>query len=79
MQTILQQLNELRIKLRHHEYLYHVLDTPEIPDSEYDKWMNQLKKLEAENPELITADSPTQRVGAKPLEGFSQITHELPM
>lgn len=78
-QTVQQQIEQLRQQLRHHEYLYHVLDQPQIPDSEYDRLLNQLKQLESENPELITPDSPTQRVGAKPLAGFQQITHELPM
>ena len=78
-QTVQQQIEQLRQQRRHHEYLYHVLDQPQIPDSEYDRLLNQLKQLESENPELITPDSPTQRVGAKPLAGFQQITHELPM
>ncbi|MGV6988432.1 NAD-dependent DNA ligase LigA [Testudinibacter sp. P80/BLE/0925] len=78
-QTVSEQIEQLRRQLRQHEYLYHVLDQPQIPDGEYDRLMNQLKQLEADHPELITADSPTQRVGAKPLAGFRQITHELPM
>ena len=78
-QTVQQQIEQLRQQLRHHEYLYHVLDQPQIPDSEYDRLLNQLKQFEGEHPELITPDSPTQRVGAKPLAGFQQITHELPM
>lgn len=69
----------LKQQLRHHEYLYHVLDTPEIPDAEYDRMMQELKKLEAEHPEWITADSPTQRVGAAPLTAFEQVRHEIPM
>lgn len=77
--TIKLQLDKLRKTLRQHEHYYHVLDNPQIPDSEYDKLMQQLKALEAEHPDLITIDSPSQRVGAKPLTGFSQITHELPM
>lgn len=79
MTTISNQINQLRETLRHHEYLYHVLDTPEIPDSEYDRLFHQLKALEQQHPELITPNSPTQRVGAKPLSGFAQITHEIPM
>ena len=78
-QTVQQQIEQLRQQRRHHEYLYHVLDQPQIPDSEYDRLLNQLKQFEGEHPELITPDSPTQRVGAKPLAGFQQITHELPM
>ncbi|TCP90159.1 DNA ligase (NAD+) [Cricetibacter osteomyelitidis] len=77
--TIETEIEQLRHQLRHHEYQYHVLDNPQIPDSEYDKMMNRLKSLEQQYPELITADSPTQRVGAKPLSGFAQITHEIPM
>lgn len=72
-------LARLKQQLRHHEYLYHVLDTPEIPDAEYDRLMQELKKLEAEHPEWITADSPTQRVGAAPLTAFEQVRHEIPM
>jgi len=79
MQPIEQQLTELRTTLRHHEYLYHVLDTPELPDAEYDRLMRELRELEAQHPELITSDSPTQRVGAQPLGAFSQIRHEVPM
>ncbi len=77
--SLQQQIEELRKTLRHHEYLYHVLDTPEIPDSEYDRLFHQLKALENTHPEFITADSPTQRVGAKPLTSFSQVKHEIPM
>src|ERR1700758_4032897 len=69
----------LREKIRHHEYLYYVLDQPEIRDAECDKLMQQLKDLEAEHPELITADSPTQRVGGKPREGFVKVPHSSPM
>ena len=79
MNNIRQQLNQLRAQLRHHEYLYHVLDAPEIPDAEYDKLMQALKALEEQHPELITRDSPTQRVGAAPLAGFESIRHEVPM
>ena len=77
--SLQQQIEELRKTLRHHEYLYHVLDTPEIPDSEYDRLFHQLKALENTHPEFITADSPTQRVGAKPLTSFLQVKHEIPM
>ncbi len=77
--SLQQQIEELRKTLRHHEYLYHVLDAPEIPDSEYDRLFHQLKALENTHPEFITADSPTQRVGAKPLTSFSQVKHEIPM
>lgn len=77
--NIPQQLDNLRQALRRYEYEYHVLDNPTIPDAEYDKLFHQLKALEAAHPELITADSPTQRVGAKPLSAFAQIRHEIPM
>ncbi|WP_058188079.1 NAD-dependent DNA ligase LigA [Terracidiphilus gabretensis] len=73
------RIEELRADLRHHEHLYHVLDAPEISDAEYDKRMNELKKLEAAHPELITPDSPTQRVGGKPAEGFVKAAHSRPM
>lgn len=79
MESNEQKLTELRTTLRHHEYLYHVMDTPEIPDAEYDRLMRELSELEAQHPELITPDSPTQRVGAAPLASFSQIRHEVPM
>ena len=62
------KVESLREKIRHHEYLYYVVDNPEISDADFDKLMRQLKDLEAEHPELVTADSPTQRVGGKPRE-----------
>ncbi len=73
------EIESLREDIRHHEYRYYVLDDPEISDAEFDRLMNQLKKLEAEQPELITADSPTQRVGGKPREGFVKVAHSIPM
>jgi DNA ligase (NAD+) len=73
------KIEALREKIRHHEYLYYVADNPEISDLEFDKLMRQLKDLEAEHPELITADSPTQRVGGKPREGFVKVSHSSPM
>lgn len=79
MDSIEQQLNYLRTTLRHHEYLYHVQDNPEIPDAEYDRLMRELRALEEAHPELITQDSPTQRVGAAPLSEFTQVRHEVPM
>lgn len=66
---------DLRNRLRHHEYLYYVLDTPEVPDAEYDKLMRQLIKLEEKYPHLISKDSPTQRVGAKPLAVLGTVKH----
>ena len=77
--SLQQQIDTLRHDLRRYEYEYHVLDNPTIPDAEYDRLFHQLKALEAAHPELITADSPTQRIGAKPLSGFAQIRHEIPM
>ena len=74
-----QQIDALRDELRHHEYLYYVLDTPEWTDAQYDARMNELRRLEAEHPELITTDSPTQRVGGKPKEGFAKVAHSRPM
>ncbi|STO54764.1 NAD-dependent DNA ligase LigA [Canicola haemoglobinophilus] len=76
---IKQQIEELRQTLRHHEYQYHVLDNPQIPDSEYDRLFHQLKALEQQYPEYASENSPTQRVGAKPLSNFAQVTHEIPM
>ncbi|MGD0799824.1 MAG: NAD-dependent DNA ligase LigA, partial [Terracidiphilus sp.] len=70
---------ELRAELRRHEHLYYVLDAPEISDAEYDALMNELKAIEAAHPELLTADSPTQRVGGKPAEGFKKVAHSRPM
>lgn len=76
---IQQQLTTLREQLAYHGHRYYVDDNPEIPDAEYDRMMQQLLALEAQHPELMTVDSPSQRVGGKPLDGFTQVTHELPM
>jgi DNA ligase (NAD+) len=73
------QIDELRETIRHHEHLYYVLDAPELPDAEFDRLMQELKRLEAAHPELITNDSPTQRVGGKPAEGFAKVVHSRPM
>ena len=73
------KIESLREKIRHHEYLYYVQDNPAITDAEFDALMNELKRLEAEHPELITSDSPTQRVGGKPREGFMKAKHSSPM
>jgi DNA ligase (NAD+) len=72
-------VESLREQIRHHEYRYYVLDDPEISDAEFDRLMNELKKLEADHPELVTPDSPTQRVGGKPREGFVKVAHSIPM
>ncbi len=74
-EEIARQIEELRRTLRRHEHLYYVLDRPEISDAEYDQLMNRLRALEAAHPELVTPDSPTQRVGGKPREGFVKVTH----
>lgn len=79
MATIEQQINHLRTQLRHHENQYHVLDAPEVPDAEYDRLMRELRELETAHPDLVTADSPTQRVGAAPLSEFGQVKHQVPM
>ncbi len=73
------KIEALREKIRHHEYLYFILDNPEISDADFDKLMQQLKSLEAEHPSLVTPDSPTQRVGGKPREGFVKVRHSSPM
>ncbi|MCX6005348.1 MAG: NAD-dependent DNA ligase LigA, partial [Chloroflexi bacterium] len=73
------RINELRDLLNYHSHRYYVLDNPEISDSEYDALMQELKKLEDAHPELITPDSPTQRVGAEPVEAFGIVTHPRPL
>jgi DNA ligase (NAD+) len=73
------RVEQLRADLRRHEHLYYVLDAPEISDAAYDALMNELKRIEAAHPELVTADSPTQRVGGKPAEGFRKVAHSRPM
>jgi DNA ligase (NAD+) len=74
-----EQLDSLREQIRYHNYRYHVLDDPEIPDIEYDRLMRRLQELEAEHPDLVTPDSPTQRVGDQPISAFGTVRHELPM
>ena len=69
------RIDKLRDEIRHHDYLYYVLDKPKISDSKYDKLLNELKSLEEKFPDLVTSDSPTQRVGAAPLEEFGTIRH----
>jgi DNA ligase (NAD+) len=71
--------DELRALVRHHEHRYYVLDSPEISDAEYDSLFRELQEIEAAHPELVTPDSPTQRVGGEPLAGFSQVRHGEPM
>lgn len=77
--NIQKTIEELREQIRHHEHKYYAESNPEISDFEFDQLMDRLKKLEAEHPELITPDSPTQRVGEQPVEGFPQATHRTPM
>ncbi|MGH9929330.1 MAG: NAD-dependent DNA ligase LigA [Pyrinomonadaceae bacterium] len=74
-----QQIEKLREEIRRHEDLYYVLDNPEISDAEYDALLEKLQKLERQHPDQVTTDSPTQRVGGKPAEGFSQVVHRRPM
>jgi DNA ligase (NAD+) len=76
---ISRKIEDLRENLRHHEHLYYVLDAPEITDAEYDRLMRALQALEQAHPELVTPDSPTQRVGGKPREGFAKVAHSSPM
>ena len=73
------RIEDLRELVRYHNRRYYVEDTPEIPDAEYDALYKELEALEAEHPELVTPDSPTQRVGGEPLEGFEQVRHAVPM
>ena len=73
------KIEKLRKTIREHEYRYYVLDDPKISDAEFDKLMNQLKALEAKYPDLVTPDSPTQRVGGSPREGFQTVRHKRPM
>src|SRR6266513_1715204 len=73
------RLDELRTELNHHLYRYHVLDDPEVSDAEYDRLYDELKRLEDEHPDLITPDSPTQRVGAPPSDRFEKFEHLSPM
>ena len=75
----IKQIMELRKKIRYHEHRYYVLDDPEISDSKFDQLLNQLKMSEAANPEIITPESPTQRVGGSPLKGLNSIEHTVPM
>jgi DNA ligase (NAD+) len=78
-QSVSQEIAKLREEIRRHEDLYYVQDNPEISDAEYDALLRKLQKLEQQHPDQITSDSPTQRVGGKPAEGFSQVVHRRPM
>src|SRR5579863_5997958 len=77
--TLAKRVEELRKELEHHEYLYYVLDRPEISDAEFDRLMRDLREIEEKHPELRTPDSPTQRVGGRPREGFVKVPHTSPM
>ncbi|WP_434997740.1 NAD-dependent DNA ligase LigA [Vibrio scophthalmi] len=76
---IQQKLEQLRETLHYHAVRYYVEDSPEIPDAEYDRLMRELLDIEAQHPDLVTIDSPSQRVGGKPLDGFESVAHEIPM
>jgi DNA ligase (NAD+) len=76
---VLTESGQLRAEINHHNYLYHSLDQPELSDAEFDTLFRRLRQIESEYPELITEDSPTQRVGSIPLEGFTQVQHEVAM
>src|SRR5579875_3066836 len=78
-QSPAERAEELRKELLHHEYLYYVLDEPAITDAQFDGLMRELRKLEDENSDLRTPDSPTQRVGGQPREGFVKVPHSSPM
>jgi len=78
-EDIAERARFLRDQLNHHNYRYYVLDAPEIPDAEYDRLLRELQDIEERFPELLTPDSPTQRVGGQPLAGFSQVSHRQPM
>src|SRR3954466_11428193 len=75
----LQRINELRSLIRHHEERYYIHASPEISDEEFDRLLHELEKLEADNPDLVTSDSPTQRVAGRPTEGFPTVAHIAPM
>ena len=77
--SVAAEMEKLREKIRHHENRYYVLDDPEISDAEFDKLMRRLQELEAAHPALITRDSPTQRVGGQPREGFVTVRHRRPL
>jgi len=79
MNKVRQRIAELRETINHHNYRYYVLDSPEISDAEYDELMKELRQLEAEHPELVTPDSPTQRIGAPPVEAFGVVEHPQPL
>ena len=75
----LERIDTLREQLQEHNYRYYVLDEPTVPDAEYDRLMHELRELEAAHPQAVTADSPTQRVGAAPSDAFTSVSHKVPM
>jgi DNA ligase (NAD+) len=77
--SLLQEIQQLRTALNQHNYRYYVQGEPSVPDAEYDRLFQRLKQLEQQHPELVTPDSPTQRVGSKPIGGFAEVQHEMPM
>src|SRR5690349_1234439 len=77
--TVDETIADLRARIRHHEERYYVLSDPEISDAEFDALLKQLEALEVEHPELITLDSPTQRVSGRPIEGFETVSHAVTM
>ncbi len=76
---VLARVTTLRQEIERHNHAYYVLDQPTIPDAEYDRLFRELQTLEAEHPELVTPDSPTRRVGGRPLESFAPVRHAVPM
>ena len=79
LNKVKERVEQLKSRINHHNYRYHVLDSPEISDAEYDELMKELKQLEEENPQFLTSDSPTQRVGATPSEAFGVVEHPQPL
>ena len=79
VQAAAKRAKELRQEINLHDYRYYVLDNPNVSDAEYDHLLQELRSLESENPELLTPDSPSQRVGGNPAEGFTQVVHSIPM
>ena len=79
VEDLLAEYDALKSQLNYHSYRYYVLDDPQLPDAEYDRLMQRLQAIETEQPDWVSADSPSQRVGAEPLSAFSQVTHALPM
>ncbi|MCM2331228.1 MAG: NAD-dependent DNA ligase LigA [Pseudomonas sagittaria] len=77
--TAAQRIEQLRVAINEHNYRYYVLDEPSVPDAEYDRLFRELRALEEAHPELVSSDSPTQRVGAEALSAFGQVRHEIPM